>query len=136
MSDGIRRYGPGKFDTIVDSYVYDLINSGWGAESCGDVSEVGFYAESVDLGDDEAVEAVEKVAKENGDTLTEEEKELILESVGAIMVENDQGFVSIDYYDDEKEMDKDWAEIEEDASPEDEEEEESEEEEAETEEAE
>jgi hypothetical protein len=45
-----------------------------------------------------------------------------MESVGAIMVENDQGFVTIDYYDDEDELDKDWEEVEDDASPGDDEE--------------
>lgn len=43
------------------------------------------------------------------------------------MVENEQGFVSVDYYDDEEELDKDWEEIQEDASPEDDESEEEEE---------
>jgi hypothetical protein len=140
MSKGIRRYGPGKFNTILDSYIYAMIGEGMGAESCGDVSEVGFAAELIELGDADALKEVERIAKEEGDELTQEEKDMILESAGAIMVENEQGFVSVDYYDTEKEMKKDWAEIEEDASSdeddEDEDEEEESEENAETEEAE
>lgn len=129
-SGGIRRYGPGKFNTILDSIVYSMISEGMGSESCGDVSEVGFAAELIELGDDDAVKDAERIAAESGDApLTQEEKDRLTSSVGAIMVENDQGFVTIDYYDDEKELDKDWEEIEDDASPEDEEEGEEEEEE-------
>jgi hypothetical protein len=138
MSRGIRRYGPGKFNTILDSVIYQMIGEGMGDESCGDVSEVGFYAEKIGLGPD-AVKEAERIIDENGDgPLTDEERKMIEESVGAIMAENDQGFVTVDYYDKEKEFDKDWAEVEDDASGEDEEgeKEESEEEEAETEEAE
>lgn len=116
MSRGIRGYGPGKFNTIIDSLVYEMTTAGMGDESCGDVSEVGFYAEKVTLGDKDALKAVEDFAKEGGEELTPEEKSLIEESVGAIVVENEQGFVSVDYYDDEKELEKDWAEIEDDAS--------------------
>jgi hypothetical protein len=142
MSRGIRGYGPGKFNTIIDSLIYDMIGNGMGSESCGDVSEVGFYAESILLGPD-AVEDVEKAAKGDSkakDALSPEEADLIKNSYAAVMVENEQGFVTVDYYETKKEFDKDWAEIEDDASPEDEEgvdeDGEEEEEEAETEEAE
>ena len=138
-SGGIRRYGPGKFNTILDSIIYSMIGEGMGSESCGDVSEVGFSADSIELGDEEALKEVERIAAENNDTLTQEEKDMVLDSYGAILVENEQGFVSVDYYDDEEEeeLDKDWDEIVDDASgDEEEEEEESEEEDAETEEAE
>lgn len=134
MSKGIRRYGPGKFNTILDSVIYEMIGDGMGDESCGDVSEVGFYAEKISLGKD-AVKEAERIGAED-DGLTDEEVEMVRDSVGAIMVENDQGFVTVDYYDNEKEFEKDWEEVQKDASPEDEEEEESEEEDAETEEAE
>lgn len=137
MSKGIRRYGPGKFNTILDGVIYGMVNSGIGDQSCGDVSEVGFYAESILLGPD-AIPEAETEAKEfksrTDGFLTDEEKDLIRNSYGAIMVENDQGFVSVDYYDTQEEYEADWAEIEEDASPEDEGEED-EEEEAETEDA-
>lgn len=147
MSKGIRRYGPGKYNTILDSYIHSMVLEGMGGESCGDVSEVGFAADSIELGDEEALKEVERIAAENNDTLTQEEKSMVLDSYGAILVENEQGFVTVDYYDDEKEeeLDKDWEEIEEDASPSDEDSEdgddeeedaETEEEDAETEEAE
>lgn len=141
MSKGIRRYGPGKYNTILDSYIHAMVLEGMGDQSCGDVSEVGFAADSIELGDEEALKEVERIAAEENDTLTQEEKDMVLDSYGAILVENEQGFVSVDYYDDEKEeeLDKDWDEVVDDAAGEEEEEEaeeESEEEEAETEEAE
>jgi len=139
MSKGIRRYGPGKYNTILDSYIHSMVLEGMGDQTCGDVSEVGFSADSIELGDEEALKEVERIAAENNDTLTQEEKDMVLDSYGAILVENEQGFVSVDYYDDEEEeeLDKDWDEIVDDASgDEEEEEEESEEEDAETEEAE
>lgn len=137
MSRGIRRYGPGKFNTILDSYLYEMTLDGT-CESVGDVSEVGFFANKVELGP-EVLTDVEKIAQQGDDDyLTPEEKDLIKESVGAIVVESEQGLVTVDYYDDKKEFDKDWAEVQDDASDEDDEdeEEESEEENAETEEAE
>ncbi len=131
MSRGIRGYGPGKYNTILDSYVHSMIGEGKGGESCGDVTEVGFAADQIELGDEEALKEVERLAAANNDTLTPEEKELVLESYGAIVVENEQGFVTVDYYDDEKEeeMDEDWEEIEDDASTEEDDESEEEEEE-------
>lgn len=123
MSRGIRRYGPGKFNTIIDSVIYGMINSGMVHESTGDVSEVGFYAESILLGPDgvkDAEDEAEEYKSHTDGILTEEEKDLIKESYAAVMVENDQGFVTVDYYDTKKEYEKDWEEIEADASPEEE----------------
>ena len=120
-SGGIRRYGKGKFNTILDSIIYSMIGEGMGSESCGDVSEVGFAAEMIELGDEDVVKEAERIAAESGDApLTQEEKDRLTESVGAIMVENDQGFVTVDYYDDEDELDKDWDEVQDDASTDDE----------------
>ena len=128
MSKGIRGYGPGKFNTILDSVIYDMIGQGMGHESCGDVSEVGFFAESILLDDADALKDVEKAADESGDSpLTEEEKELIEGSYAAIMTENEQGFVAVDYYETKEEFESDWKEIQEEASGEGDEEEEGEE---------
>ena len=35
MAKGIRRYGPGKFNTLIDSLVYDLDLSGAGDRETG-----------------------------------------------------------------------------------------------------
>jgi hypothetical protein len=110
MPNGIRRYGPGKFNTILDSYVYDLSLDG--ADTLGDVSEIGIVYSAVDLGPDALADIEKSVAKGNDGPLTPEERRLIEKSAGAILTENDQGFVSVDYFDTEDELDKDWEEIE------------------------
>src|SRR4029077_13470721 len=141
MSRGIRRYGPGKFNTILDSVIHQMTLDGT-CESAGDVSEVGFYANKVELCPDSVKDAEEIAGKSGDGPLTVEEIDLLTESVGAIVVESEQGLVTVDYYDDEEELDKDWEEVEDDAAVEEEEDEEeeegdeSEEEDAETEEAE
>ena len=125
MSRGIRRYGPGKFNTILDGIVYQMIGEGMGSESCGDVFEVGFYAETILLGP-ESVKEAERIAADDPHAkgaLTDEEVDLLKDSYGAIMAENEQGFVTVDYYETEKELEKDWSEVEADASPEEEDEE-------------
>lgn len=111
MPQGIRRYGPGKFNTILDSYVYELSLDG-GSDDCGDVGEIGIIYSRLELGS-EALDAIKAEAVEDGDTLTSEEETLIKDSFGAILTENDQGFVSVDYIKTKKEYDKDWKEIEE-----------------------
>ncbi len=127
MPTGIRRYGPGKFDTILDSYVYRLSLDG--AESVGDVSEIGIVYSRVKLGPDAVKDIEAEIEREKDDPLTDEERELVKDSFGAILTENDQGFVSVDYFDTEKEYNSDWKEIEEEVDSMYEEEEEEEEEE-------
>lgn len=115
----IRRYGPGKFNTKIDSYVYDLSTQGFDDWSEGDVSEDGVNCTGISLGP-EALEEVEKAAAEAKDTLTQEERDLIRDSYGAILSENEQGFVAVDYYDTEKEYEKDHEEIADDLGSEEE----------------
>ncbi|MGI0150057.1 MAG: hypothetical protein ACREDF_11080 [Thermoplasmata archaeon] len=111
MTKGIRRYGPGKFDTILDSYVFSLSLDG--ADTVGDVSEIGIVYSRIELGAD-AVKGIEReIEREKDDPLTDEEHELVSGSFGAILTENDQGFVSVDYFETEKEYESDWKEIEE-----------------------
>lgn len=109
--DGIRPYGPGKFDSIIDEYVYALSGEGWTHEEVGDVQGFGWFG-SVYLGSPEAVKRVKELAAEAKDTLTAEEEELIAESAGAIISEDDQGFVGVTYYDSENELKKAWVKIE------------------------
>ena len=112
---GIRPYGPGKFDSIIDGYVYDTTLDGC-CEEAGDVSGPGWHAR-VPLGDGETLKQIHEHAAEQGDQLTTEEEEQILNHAGAIVSENDQGFVGVSYYDTEKELEKAWADVEEEPSP-------------------
>lgn len=110
--DGLRRARPGKFEggLFINEYVYDLSLEGW-ADQEGDVSEIGVVYNRLHLGP-EGLERIEEIAKENKDTLTDEERDLISDSYGAILEEGEQGFVSVDWIDTKKEYEKKWKEIE------------------------
>lgn len=114
MPRGIRSYGPGKYNTKLDSYVHALTLQGVGEGGIGDVGECGFYAEGILLGDDKSVKNVQDEASNDDDTLTPEEIELVKSSYAAIVVENEQGFVSVDYYspDEKEEYESDLDELE------------------------
>lgn len=104
----IRRYGPGKFDTILDSYVYTVSLDGGGDEEAGDVSTTNWYG----LLRGNLRESVERIAKEDKDKLTKEEADFLDEnSAGAIIEENDQGFVSVEYFGGPKRLEAEWDKI-------------------------
>jgi hypothetical protein len=106
----IRSYGPGKFDTIVDSYVYEISLDGTD-EELGESGGFGYYC-TVKLGED-AVRLIEENYK-GDNVLTDEERGLIHNSAGAILEENSQGFVSIKYCDTYTELNALWQDIEKD----------------------
>lgn len=104
----IRSYGPGKYDSIIDGYVHGLsLDSG---DGLGDVEHFGYYS-AVDLGRS-VLHDIEKEAAESGDLLTTAEKNLIRGSAGAILEENSQGFVRVEYYPTKRALEKAWARIE------------------------
>lgn len=105
----IRRYGPGKFDTILDKYVYQSTLDG-GCEELGDVETFNHYAK-VSLGQ-EGLKDIARMAKEDGDTLTMEECRLIRRSVGAIVETRNSGAVSVDYYSSKSALKRDWDRLE------------------------
>ena len=111
---GIRRSGPGKFDTVVDGYVYETALDGC-CEEAGDASGPGWHAR-VSLGDGETLKSIRESAAEQGDQITTKEEELIVNHAGAIVRENDQGFVGVSYYDSEEELDRAWSEVEEECA--------------------
>lgn len=105
----IRSYGPGKHDTILDSYVYELTLDG-ADEEMGAVDELNHFA-LVKLGRD-GLKDVARVAKQQGGKLTLEEARRIRRSYGAIVETNDQGFVNVGYYAKKATLDKEWKKIE------------------------
>lgn len=107
---GIRRYGPGKFDNIIDGYVYELSMDGSWGEQAGDSGTSGFYA-SVRLGRN-GLKAILENMKDQGDKPTLAEAKLVRSSYGAVCREGDQGFVSCEYYDTKAELEKDWKKVE------------------------
>ena len=105
----IRSYGPGKYDTVMDSYVYELTMDG-ADEELGSVDELNHFA-LVKLGRD-GLKDIARVAKEQGGHLTLEEARRVRRSYGAIVETNDQGFVNIGYYSSKAKLDKEWKKIE------------------------
>lgn len=107
---GLRSYGPGKYDSIVDSYVHALDGEGWGSEELGDVSDFGWYGlmGPADAGFLLEPDAVPRIAREEKDQLTLEEMKKLRSVVGVIINETDTGFVHIEYFGSEKALKKTW----------------------------
>lgn len=108
MTDQIRRYGPGKFNTVMDAYVYDVSCNGGCDEEAGSVDENGAWYGLMRNG--------HTIFKDHDpllETLNEAEQELLTNSAGVILQEDGNGFVTVSYYETKAELDKDWASIEE-----------------------
>lgn len=110
--EGWRSYGPGKFDSMVDSFLYSATLEGWGDEETGDVEGPGAYTLIVGS----ILEAAEAGAKNENETLTEAERDELKDDRAVILREDSQGFVSVDYYESEADARHDWKEIEEDVA--------------------
>ena len=107
----IRPYGPGKFDTILDAYVYDVSLDGGCDEELGESDSFGWYglmrADKSFAGD------VRREAERNQDQdLTEGEWLLLTGTAGVILSEDSQGFVSVEYFDTQAELETAWMELE------------------------
>ena len=102
METRIRRYRPGMFDTMLDAAVYHASLNGID-DHLGDVQDFGWYwlmhAPLLDIREQEA--------------LTHEELEFLVEQVGAIVSEDSQGFVTVEYYETTCDLNQAWAELEE-----------------------
>ena len=106
MTDQIRPYGPGKFSTILDSYVYSVSLDGGADEECGSVDGGTWYGlmrngRTIFRDHDPLLES-----------LNEAEQEQLTASAGVIVSEDSQGFVSVEYFETEKDLDAAWAEVE------------------------
>jgi hypothetical protein len=124
--EGIRSYGPGKFHTLIDSYAFEVAGDGIDEEVS--VGEGGGWYGLVLL-DGPTRKRVAEVATENKDELTEDEQELLDDSVAVIFFERSDGTVEADWFEDKEKADEAWADIEADTEEEEEEEEDDEEEE-------
>jgi len=110
----IRRYGPGKFHTKLDATIYGFALA-TGADSLGDVERGWAYTLLPGAWSAEEIRDLEKYEPEYA-PLTEEERELILGTMGIIAAENDQGFVYVEYYPTVKEYESVVEKIEADES--------------------
>jgi hypothetical protein len=103
----LRPYGPGKFSTVLDSYVYGVSLDGGTDDELGSVSENGHWYGLMRHG--------HSIFKDHDpllETLTESEGEYLKSCAGAILSEDSQGFVYVEYFATMAELDAKWAEIE------------------------
>lgn len=98
MSDGLREYGPGKFSLEIDAAVYDASLEGGADEEIGDVETTGWYG-------------ILRGAIDPPADATPEEKAFLAAQAGAIISEDSQGFVSVEYYESETELEDAWSDI-------------------------
>ena len=117
MEDNIRSYGPGKFSTILDSYVYQVSLDGGCDDEIGSVDEGGWFG---------LMRNGHTIFKDHDpllETLNEAEREKLTSSAGVILSEDSNGFVFVTYFDSEEQLDKEWSAIVDELASEDEDEE-------------
>jgi len=108
----IKEYsGVGKFSSALDELLYAAVLEGWAGEEAGDVSEQGYHYDFIPLMGIESVRELELNLKEQFEQLSEEEKQMLEDAHGAIVEENDQGFVAVELFDSRKEAEEKWEEI-------------------------
>lgn len=106
MENVIRPYGPGKFSTVLDSYVYSVsLDGGCDAEvgdsSCGSWYGMMRNGRTIFRDHDPSLES-----------LTRAEQEKLTSAAGVIIREDSDGFAAVTYYDSMPELDNAWTEIE------------------------
>ena len=105
----IRRYGPGKFSTIIDGYVHSRSLDGSDQE-CGDVETTNHYC-TVRLGRGGTRDIMAEAERE-GEHLTPEEATFLRRQYGAIVETNSQGFVAVEYFRTRSALEKKWRQLE------------------------
>jgi len=105
MSTGIRSYGPGKFDTILDSYVYSVSLDGGCDSECGSVDEGRWYGM--------LKSPIQYWRPPDVPELNSAERAELTRYAGVIVSECSQGFVSVEYFETAEALDLAWSDIEE-----------------------
>lgn len=105
MTNEIRPYGPGKFSTILDAYVYSVSLDGGADEEESDGNGGDWFGlmrngRTIFRDHDPMLEP-----------LNEAEQEQLTSCAGVILHEDSQGFVYVDYYDTDAELNEAWTEI-------------------------
>lgn len=104
----VRPYGPGKFDTLLDAYVYEVSLGGCCDEEIDSETGCGTYYALMRGG-----RSIFRDHDPDLETLNECEKELLTGCAGVILSEDSNGFVYAKYYDTEEQLDAEWCEIQE-----------------------
>jgi hypothetical protein len=102
-------YRPGKYSLQIDAFVHKLTLDGCDDET-GNANETGWYGLLTGSLTDFDAETTEFHKRENG--LSAEDWEHLTQFVGAIVAENSQGFVSVEYFTTDAELTEAWARIE------------------------
>jgi hypothetical protein len=128
MAKGIRSYGPGKFNTILDGFVYELALDGVDQEiSLGEGQ--GWYG-FLEFDEKTAKQITELMAaQQEPDEPTKEEQELLTFTSAVILYERSDGIVEVQWFDNPNEAEEEWGDIEKQFGEEEEEDDEEEEEE-------
>jgi hypothetical protein len=116
----IRSYGPGKFNDIIDGYVYAVTLDG-GADREESYGEGGGWFGFVEI-NPSTRERIRELASEDRDRLTKAEEELLEDTAVVILFERSDGIVEADWYSSEAKAEKAWSRIEEEVGGEEEEE--------------
>jgi len=100
----IRPYGPGKFFTILDAYVYSVSLDGGADEETATVNGSWYglmrHGQTIFKDHDPGLES-----------LNEEEREQLTSAAGVIISENSDGFVQVSYFDEKEKLEASWAAI-------------------------
>jgi hypothetical protein len=111
MATGIRSYGPGKFNYVMEEYVYEAcLNQGTPDE---EISHEGFGWYALLVLDASARRFIREIAEDADDELTRDEDELLDDSEALILHERSDGIVEVDWYDHASEAHKVWEGLEE-----------------------
>jgi hypothetical protein len=106
-TNGIRSYGPGKFNTMLDAYVYAVsLDGGCDAEE-GDTNEYGRWYGLMRHG-----RTIFRDHDPMLESLNEAEQEQLTGCAGVIITEDAQGFVYVKYFDTNAQLNAEWREIE------------------------
>jgi hypothetical protein len=106
MTEEIRPYGPGKFNTILDAYVYAVSLDGGCDDEHGSVDETGCWYGLMQNG-----RSIFRDHDPLGETLNDAEREQLTSCAGVILSEDSQGFVNVEYFDMADELNAAWSEI-------------------------
>lgn len=104
----LRSYGPGKFNLILDAFVYEVSLVGGTDAEEGSVSEIGTWAGLMRHG--HTIFKDGDPFNENSG-LTPDEIEYLSECAGCIIYEDAQGFVTVSYFDEMQALDEAWDEV-------------------------
>lgn len=108
----LRKAAVGKFEggLYIDQYVYEASLEGCDDE-IGDVQEQGIWYGKIYRGTTTIYSMVQEQMKDDDEKLTSEEQEFLADVIGIIISEDDQGFISVDYYESDKKLKTDWDKI-------------------------